>query len=496
MIVVERTSNPNYIKISAEKSIFSFLQLHFTIKDKNAFWHPAYKAKRWDGKIRFLHADGQILSGLLVEIIRIAKINHWPVQFEKELILNQLKFQRPELELSLKDATLYEDQLEALTKILKYNYGLAKLPTSQGKSYIEVAMLNLFRLRGLKNMILIVPRQTLVEQIFDDLVLHSPFIKPEECGRLYGGHKEWDRPVVVATWQSLTTLLMLDEKYGERFEVLIQDEVHVASASAKVVNSVITAFPAKYKYGFSATIISRDSDKLEYFNSVSLFGPITASNTIQKLQAAGRISEAEIRVKLLSYPIQPEIKTYREYEDFIRYSPKRREYIVDLVKEARLRMPKSNGLILIRNVDFAKEMAEMLREYFGENVHLIEGSIKIDDRIEIKDTIRENENQVLVATTGTFGMGENIKNLHWLILVQARKSEVEAIQTVGRLLRVFPGKTKAIIYDITDNLIVVKEKEDGTQVKKNFGKKHLKRRIEVFQKYGLQVVGIEQVFLT
>jgi superfamily II DNA or RNA helicase len=496
MITVERTDNPNYLKISAEKSIFSFLQLHFAVKDKNAFWSPLYRAKKWDGKIRFLHADGLILSGLLVEILRIAKINKWQVKFDKELILNPFKFHRPEIELSLKDTTLFEDQIEALEKILKYSYGLSKLPTSAGKSYIEVVMLNLFRLKGIKNMILVVPRASLVEQIYEDLVLKSPFIKPEECGRLYGDRKEWDRPVIVATWQSLKTLLELDKDYGLRFELLIQDEVHVASSAAKEVQRIVTSFRPKFKYGFSATVISRESDKLEYFNSVSLFGPITASNTIKKLQAADRISDAEIRVKLLSYPIQPEIKTYREYEDFIRYNPKRREYIVQLVKEARLRMPKSNGLILIRNVDFAKEMAEMLRETFAANVHLIEGSVKVDARIEIKDTIKENENQILVATTGTFGMGENIKNLHWLVLVQARKSEVEAIQQVGRLLRVFPGKTKAIIYDITDNLIVVKEKEDGSEIKKNFGKRHLKKRIEVFQKYGLDVVGIEKVFLT
>jgi superfamily II DNA or RNA helicase len=504
MITIDKTDNPNYLRVKAEKSIFSFLQSHFSVKDKNAFWSPLYRAKKWDGKIRFLHADGLILSGLLVEILRISKINHWEVQFDKDLILNKFKFQRPEIELSLKGATLYEDQVEAIQKIIKYNYGLSKLPTSAGKSYIEVAMLNLFRLKGIKNMILIVPRASLVEQIFEDLVLKSPYINPEECGRLYGDRKEWDRPVIVATWQSLTTLLELDPKYGERFELLIQDEVHVASSAAKVVQKVITSFPCKLKYGFSATIISRDSDKLEYFNSVSLFGPITASNTIKKLQADNRISDAEIRVKLLNYPIQPEIKTYKEYEDFIRYSPKRREYIVDLVKEAKNRMPKSNGLILIRNVDFAKEMADMLTETFDGNVHLIEGSIKVDDRIDIKDTIKDGENQVLVATTGTFGMGENIKNLHWLILVQARKSEVEAIQQVGRLLRVFPGKTKAIIYDITDNLIVVREmeKEDESGIKtqytvrKNFGKRHLKKRIEVFQKYGLDVVGIENIFLT
>jgi superfamily II DNA or RNA helicase len=496
MITVKKTDNPNWLRIEAAKSIFTFLQMHFTVKDKNAYFSPLYRSKRWDGKIRFLRADGLLLSGLLVEVLRIAKINKWEVQYEKDLILSPYKFTRSEIELGLKDATLFPDQIAAIEKMLKYNLGLAKLPTSMGKSYIEIAIMNLYRLKGIRDMILIVPRQTLVEQIYTDLIMHSPFIKPEEIGRLYGGVKEWDRPVVVATWQSLTNLLELDKNYAKRFELVIQDEVHVTSSQAKVTKHVITSFRPKIKYGFSATIISRDSDKMEYFNSVSLFGPITTTTTIQSLQEKNRISDAEIRVKLLSYPIQPEIKTYRAYEDFIRYSPKRREYILELVKEIKLRIPKSNGLVLIRNVDFAKEMAEMLREHFGEDVHLIEGSVRIKDRIDIKDTIKSGEDQVLVASVGTFSIGENVPNLHWLILVQARKSEVEAIQQVGRLLRVFPGKKKAIIYDIVDNLIVVKEKENGAQIKKNFGKKHLKKRIEVFMKYGLEVVGIEKIFLS
>jgi len=495
MIQIEKTDNPNYLKVIAEKSIFSFLQMHFTVKDKNCFFHPLYKAKKWDGKIRFLRQDGIILSGLLVEILRIAKINKWDVGFDKDLIINRYKFSRSEIELALKDVTLFPDQIDVIEKILKYNYGLCKLPTSAGKSYIEIAMLNLFRLKGVKNMILIVPRQTLVEQIYADLITKSPFIRPEECGRLYGGHKDWDKTVVVATWQSLNTLLQLDADYGKRFEVLIQDEVHGTSSSAKIVQQVITSFPTKHKYGFSASILSRDTDKMEYMNSVSLFGPITASGSIQKLQEIDRISDAEIRVKLLKYPVQPEIKDYKAYEDFIRYNPKRREYIVELVKEIKKNIPSSNGLLLIRNVDFAREMVDMLREYFGDNVHLIEGSVKVGDRIDIKEIIKKNEDQILVASVGTFSMGENLPNLHWLILVQSRKSEIEAIQQVGRLLRKYPGKEKAVIYDLCDDLIVIRKNDDGKEIKKNFGKKHMKKRIEVFQRHGLKVVSLEQVFL-
>lgn len=495
MILIEKTLNPCYLKIRAEKAIFVFLQMHFTVRDPNAFYSPLFRNKHWDGKIRFLRADGAILSGLLVEILRVAKINKWSVKFDRDLIVNTHKFQKAEIESSLKGVTLFPDQFEVIEKMLKYCTGLCKLPTSSGKSYIEIAMMNLYRARGFKNLILIVPRETLGTQIYDDITTKSSLIKPEEVGRLYGGLKEWERPVVVATWQSLNKLIQLDKDFGKRFELLIQDEVHVSSSQAKVTREIITSFPTRFKYGFSATILDRQASKLEYFNSIGIFGPITATNTIKSLQEDNRISAAEINVKLLHYTPQPEIKDYQEYEKFIRYSPKRREYIVKLVKEIKNNMPDSNGLLLIRNVDFAREMAEILREYFDENVHLIEGSTKSDDRTETKKIIQLSKNQILIATTGVFSMGENLPNLHWLILVQSRKSEIESIQQVGRLLRIFPGKEKAVIYDLCDDIILIKTTESGSTYKKNFGKNHLKKRIKVFTQHGLNVKNIEQIFL-
>ena len=79
MIKIEKTSNHNQLRLIADKTIFEFLQNHFTVKDKNCYFSPLYRAKRWDGKIRFLRKDGIILSGLLVEVLRIAKINQWSI---------------------------------------------------------------------------------------------------------------------------------------------------------------------------------------------------------------------------------------------------------------------------------------------------------------------------------------------------------------------------------------------------------------------------------
>ena len=499
MIEIKTIKDSNYLRLICDDDItFNFIYNKFKIKDKNYYWKIKNKKgnKNWDGFIRFIDKQGYFLKGLLIEIVKLCKKNNWNVKFDKNIVISKLKFTDKEIEKSLK-VKLFPDQIEVIKKMLLYNYGICQYPTATGKSYIEIAILNLLRLKGIKDMIIIVPRETLVNQIYEDMINQSNYIKKEEIGRLDGNHKSFNLPIVIATWQSLNSMLQIDKTYSGRFSVMIQDECHVSSEDAVVTRSIINSFKPLIKYGFSATIIK--NDKMEYYNTQSLFGSIIISKTINEMQKLDRISEASIYIKILNYPIVQEITSYHQYEEFIRYNLQRRKYIFNLIKEERKKNPDSNGLILIRNVDIAKEFKDLLESEFGDNVHLIHGSIKIDERNDIKEEIKQNKSQILIATSGTFSLGENVPNLNYLVIIQARKSEIEIIQQIGRLLRKSEGKNEATIYDITDDLVVTKEieKDDGKiiKIKKRFGKKHLKERIKTFERYGLKVKNIEKVII-
>lgn len=495
MINIQKTNDSNYLKlVCSDKDIFNFIHKELTIRDKNYFYNPLYKAGTWDGFIRFLSLkDKTFVSGLVMEILKIIKDNKWEVKIDRNLIFNRFKFTEEEIKKSLIGVDLFEDQIDAIRSLLRVNRGLAKLPTSSGKSYIEISIANLFYSRGINNIIIVVPRATIGEQIHDDLISKSSYIKKEEVGRIYSGSKDWDKKVIISTWQSLNSMVNLDPKYGERFQLLIQDEVHCSSQNAKVVKNIILSFPSEFKYGFSATILSKKNNAIEYYNLVGLFGAILAKNSIKSLQKDGRISNVKIYSKILSYNNPIRIDSYNKYEEFVRHNEKRRKYIFGLIKKIREENKDYNGLILIRNVDFAKEFTELLKSEFGDNVHFISGEVKIKDRIEIKEGIKKLNSQILVATTGTFSIGENLPNLNYLILLQVRKSEIEIVQNIGRLLRISEGKSEALVFDITDNICVEEKRDDGRIVRKYFGKKHLKNRLEVFKEHGLDVVGVESI---
>ena len=116
-----------------------------------------------------------------MEVIRIAKKNNWKVKFDRDWLMNDKQFEVSEIEMSLKGVDLFKDsQLPHVQKMLKYKNGMGKLPTSIGKSYMQIAIMNLYKLKGINNQILIVPRASLVEQIYEDLTTHSRFIMNQE----------------------------------------------------------------------------------------------------------------------------------------------------------------------------------------------------------------------------------------------------------------------------------------------------------------------------
>ena len=146
---------------------------------------------------------------------------------------------------------------------------------------------------------------------------------------------------------------------------------------------------------------------------------------------------------------------------------------------------------MIRNVDFITEFNRDLHDS-GYDVSMIHGAVSVEKRTLIKDNIESGSGKILLATVGTFSMGENVKNLSSLILTQSRKSEIEIIQQIGRLLRKHDNKEKAQIFDIVDDLVVETTTDTGT-TRKSFGKRHMKNRIKAFKTHKLNVKDIEFV---
>ena len=79
----------------------------------------------------------------------------------------------------------------------------------------------------------------------------------------------------------------------------------------------------------------------------------------------------------------------------------------------------------------------------------VSGAVKVKDRKETYDTIKEGTNEVIIATYGVAAVGLNIPRIFNLVLLEPGKSFVRVIQSIGRGVRIAKDKDFVQIWDIT-----------------------------------------------
>ena len=111
-------------------------------------------------------------------------------------------------------------------------------------------------------------------------------------------------------------------------------------------------------------------------------------------------------------------------------------------------------------------------------MHFVHGGISADDREEIRHITEQTDNNIILASYGTFSTGINIKKLDNIVFASPSKSKIRNLQSIGRVLRKGNGKEKAVLYDIVDDL----------QYKsyQNFAVKHFLERVNIYTEEGFE----------
>lgn len=88
------------------------------------------------------------------------------------------------------------------------------------------------------------------------------------------------------------------------------------------------------------------------------------------------------------------------------------------------------------------------------------------------------KNAIIVASSGVFSTGINIKNLENIIFASPTKSRIKTLQSIGRTLRIGDHSDKAKLYDIVDDL--------SHKSHKNFAVKHFMERVKIYNDEGFK----------
>ena len=480
--IIIQKKNEIYLKVETEPHIHQELFDYFTFEVPGAKFMPQYRNKYWDGKIRlYSNHTGEIYVGLLDKLVSWAKRYEYTIEFKDNKFYGS-PFEENEM-ISLNGVSDYMNkiskhkprdyQIDAVYDALRYNRKLLISPTASGKSLMIYTIVRYF-VDNNKNILLIVPTTSLVEQMVKDFADYG-WDSEEYCHKIYSGkEKNTDKPVVVTTWQSIYNL---QRSFYENFDVVIGDEAHQFK-SKSLVGIMTKMDNAKYRFGFTGTL---DGSQTHKWVLEGLFGPSYKVTQTKELIEKGHLSKLQIKILLLKHNSQQ----FNEYEEEVQYiigHEKRNNFIKNLVLDL-----KGNSLVLFNRVEsHGQILYELINNSASKDrkIFFVHGGVDTETREKIREITEKESNAIIVASYGTFSTGINIKNLHNVIFASPSKSRIRNLQSIGRVLRKGDNKTKATLYDIAD---------DATyKSKKNYTLNHLIERIKIYneEKFNYEILQI------
>ena len=430
---------------------------------------PKYKLGRWDGKINFFGIGGtgfvnhlDVIVNTLVDAgVEIAEIKDHRVKHDltfKQITKNYWSHKTwPKGHIAEGEKIILRDyQVEVVNNFLKNPQALQEVATGAGKTIITATLSHLCEKYG--RTLVIVPNKNLVTQTEEDYVNVGL-----DVGVYFGDRKELGRTHTICTWQSLNILDKKSKDYDDVLtlaefldgvETLIVDEVH--QAKAEVLKKLLTQNlkHAPIRWGLTGTVPKED---FEFQAILASLGPVIGKISAKELQDKGVLSNCHVNVvQLVDTPIH---KNYQEELKYLVTNKDRVKYIGKMISTIK---DSGNTLVLIDRISSGEKLQEQI-----PNSVFIKGDVKLADRKEQYDEVKEATNKVLIATYGVASVGINIPRIFNLILIEPGKSFVRVIQSIGRGVRKAEDKDFVQIWDITSTC--------------KFAKRHLTQRKKFYK---------------
>ena len=447
MIKIKDIDSVN-IEIDCEKSIAKELSLFFTFNVPNSQYNPAFRKKKWDGKIRLFNLLTQkIYKCLLPYVFKFANERSYKVEYESTLLPDNSEVVFPKVYSNNSQIFPHDYQKEAVIHALKNRRCLLISPTGSGKSLIIYMLLLELIKRTTKKILIVVPTTGLVTQLKSDFIDYANSTEIEKHIHLiYGGmEKITNRRIVISTWQSLYNQ---DDSFFSEFESIIGDESHLFKAKSliKIMNKLKKC---DYRIGTTGTL---DGTQVHRLILEGLFGAVHQVTSTKELIDREVLAQLKIQCVSLGYsdPDKNQIKRakYQEEIEWIVTNDKRNKFITNLANSIN-----GNVLVLFNYVDkHGVPLFQSISKEKKKNCYLIYGKTDVDEREQIRKIVDSSENSVLVASYGTCSTGINIKNIHAIVFASPSKSVIRVLQSIGRGLRKSDTKTKVTVYDIIDDL--------------------------------------------
>lgn len=394
---------------------------------------------------------------LILDLIKINNIN-FTIDFAYDFALSdQIDF--------TKDFTLYQFQQDSVNAWANnLNKGIILLPTGAGKTIISLEIISLLHVRTL----IVVPTLVLLEQWKNNLIAHLG-LKESDIGE-FGGGKQEVKDITIITYDSAHLYV---KRLRTNFGLLILDEAHHLAGSSYEI--IADGYIAPYRLALTATI---DPQELSYENLVAKgFEKVVYSlkpSQLQELDVLINYSIETIKVKLENQEEYDRlIAILQNYLKRFSYNPsippfKQLIFRINKDKEAQEAL---NAYQLAKKLSFSAntkliELERLLRQHRDDKVLIFSDVVSFCEQISknffipciTHRTIKEERQWILeyykrvknakLVVSKVLDEGIDIPDAKIGIIVVGSGKSRQFIQRLGRIVRQYPGKDKAILYEL------------------------------------------------
>lgn len=336
---------------------------------------------------------------------------------------------------------LRDNQLEAWAALKNADRGILNLACGKGKTvlgWLKAAD------EGMPTLI-VSPQKAHLDNWIEEL--HTFFDFTGEIGWIQGKRLEYDRPICVATVQTLAARVeegTLPEDFFSRFGLVIYDECHIMAAD---FFSKASSVGSGIRIGLTATPVR--TDRCEGIFLAHL-GPVFFSDVSQDLVPTVFVVETGIfiseedRRAMLDRNGNPNIGLMHKV---LEHHADRNALIQKVIDQC-----KARGRIIYA-LSHGPEHIELLQKQ-NPGSTVIHGGTDSGDRLQ-----RLNGSDLVFASVGVGAAAYNRKELDTLLLLTpfaARKhSAITFQQSVGRILRALPGKKPPWVFLFLDKNVEI-----------------------------------------
>lgn len=430
-----------------------YLVKKFSMLVEGAHFMPMVKLGRWDGRIKFFEPTGKIYTRLLPDVLPY--LEGWgydinlvdlrkPVPIITTRVTEDWFHGKEGMELKV---TLRPYQVEGVNACLENGSGFVVAATASGKTWMVAALADVYGQNELRT-IVIVPSDDLVKQTVATFRLAAL-----DVGTYSGETKDIYHMVVVATWQALQN----NPSVMKEFQCVIVDEAH--GAKAKVVGELInnSGKDIAYRFGYTGTL---PKPQIDLMTLKGCIGEELFAITAAELMEMGYVAQLEIEPVEIEDNIDEDFPDYASEKGYLGKSPERLELLADLIIARAEQF--GNTFVLVNSIKQGKALQKLIK-----NSVFLYGKDDTDVRAEWYSMFDTRDDMIVIATFGIASTGISIDRIFCFFMIDAGKSFIRAIQSVGRSLRKGHDKDSVHCVDVHSKL--------------KWSKKHYRERVKYFK---------------